>query len=55
MYASGPVGRMAVKEVLNAVRSLERRRLDKRRRRRPEEGNPFRADHPVTCVRLGAY
>lgn len=28
MYASGPVGRMAVDEVLNAVRSRERRRLE---------------------------
>ena len=29
MYTSGPVGRMAVEEVLNAVRSRERRRLEK--------------------------
>ncbi len=28
MYASGPVGRIAVEEVLNAVRSRERRRLE---------------------------
>ncbi|MEX2375567.1 MAG: peroxiredoxin family protein [Dehalococcoidia bacterium] len=28
MYGSGPVGRMAVEEVLNSVRSRERRRLE---------------------------
>ena len=28
MYASGPVGRMSVEEVLNAVRGRERRRLE---------------------------
>ncbi len=28
IYASGPVGRMGVEEVLNAVRSRERRRLE---------------------------
>lgn len=28
MYASGPIGRMAVDEVLNAVRGRERRRLE---------------------------
>ncbi len=29
MYASGPVGRMAVEQVLNSVRSRERRRLER--------------------------
>lgn len=29
MYASGPVGRMGVEEVLNSIRSRERRRLER--------------------------
>lgn len=36
MYASGPVGRMAVEEVLNAVRSRERRRLEQEQARTQE-------------------
>lgn len=37
MYASGPVGRMAVEEVLNAVRSRERRRLEQEQVQAPAQ------------------
>jgi peroxiredoxin len=34
MYASGPIGRMAVDEVLNSVRGRERRRLEQQQQQR---------------------